>query len=44
MVVVVVVVGGGIPTHPSLLINRHQNKGREYTMEITHIVEITFMV
>ena len=36
--------GGGIPTPPSLLLSRHQNKGREYTMEITHILEITFKV
>ena len=34
--------GGGILSPSSLLLSRHQNKGREYTMEITHIFEITF--
>ena len=34
--------GGGILTPSSLLLSRHQNKGREYTMEITHSFEITF--
>ena len=36
--------GGGILTPPSLLLSRHQNKGREYTMEITQILEVTFKV
>ena len=37
--------GGGVGvilTPSSLLLSRHQNKGREYTMEITYIFEITF--
>ena len=34
--------GEGILTPSSLLLSRHQNKGREYTMEITHSFEITF--
>ena len=36
--------GGGILTHSSLFLSRHQNRGREYTREITHILEITFKV
>ena len=36
--------GRGILIPPSLLLSRHQNKGREYTMEITYIHEITFKV
>ena len=32
---------GGDPYTFILLLSRHQNKRREYTMEITHIFEIT---
>ena len=33
--------GGGDPYTFILLLSRHQNKRREYTMELTHIFEIT---
>ena len=33
--------GGGDPYTFILLLSRYQNKRREYTMELTHIFEIT---